>query len=137
MRTTRHVQPLLHNGWTCRVVRVLPHCGTRCVTCTVLLLLLFSMTQILSLALFAEQIHFHRVADQVDTEVTECTPLDRQPPHLPTIICYTSALAYCPTLRTSRLAIFHSNVGNNNHVLFFAKLVFKIGGPPKRLQSCN
>ena len=24
-RTTRHVQPLRSNGWTCRVVRVLPH----------------------------------------------------------------------------------------------------------------
>ena len=25
VRTTRHVQPLLRNSWTCRVVRVLPH----------------------------------------------------------------------------------------------------------------
>ena len=25
VRTIRHVQPLLRNGWMCRVVRVLPH----------------------------------------------------------------------------------------------------------------
>jgi hypothetical protein len=70
------------------------------------------------------------VADQAGTEATKLTPLDRQAPHLPTIIFYTSVLAYFLKFRTSRLAIFHSNIRSNNHVLIFAKLVFKIGDPP-------
>ena len=34
VRTARHVQPLLRNGWTCRVVRVLPHTKSANTACT-------------------------------------------------------------------------------------------------------
>ena len=34
VRTTRHVQPLFRNGWTCRVVRVLPHTKSVNTACT-------------------------------------------------------------------------------------------------------
>ena len=39
-RTTRHVQPLLHNGWTCRVVRtVVPHSKSANTACKTLLMM--------------------------------------------------------------------------------------------------
>ena len=66
-------------------------------------------------------------ADQAGTEAIKHTALYRQPAQLPTTVCYTSALAYFPIFRTSRLAVFHSNIGSNNHVLIFAKFVLKIG----------
>ena len=34
VRTTRHVQPLLRIGWTCRVVRVLPYTKSANTACT-------------------------------------------------------------------------------------------------------
>ena len=37
VRTTRHVQPLQSNGWTCRVVRVLPHTKSANTACKTLL----------------------------------------------------------------------------------------------------
>ena len=37
--TTRHVQPLRRNGWTCRVVRVLPHNKSANTACKTLLMM--------------------------------------------------------------------------------------------------
>ena len=34
VRTTRHAQALIRNGWTCRVVRVLPHTKCANTACT-------------------------------------------------------------------------------------------------------
>ena len=36
---SRHVQPLLRNGWTCRVVRVLPHTKSANTACKTLLMM--------------------------------------------------------------------------------------------------